>query len=483
MRKTLKFLNILNVFRALPIPPAGFYLVLLGIYLILSREIRSEVDIYWEPNFYNTQVLNSQSEDVHGYRDRGTNSVQRLGISVEQESGFAGLNVDLDLAMRLPNEEFNFYLGRDAHVTFWLPIGDVWLGRRAFYRNDLRESITYNSPIIYEDFYGLDGGEGLGIDILHWEKAYIQVFIWDYYRGFPIWEYQQTPIYLDGEKAAWKQGERYRQGIRIAYQNEGWNLDGDFFYLNLGNWGEKARDDKNLLESEGGDGDHLYRFRAGVGYSWEHIGFTLHYHITRGLDKTFADPKRPERSMPIRGEAVQLDTLGKWDRFFLRFFQFLPNTPQTDESKDSVSMGYVGMGSPISGGAFHSREWNLYPAAWVTEYGLEWNRFDSDDFFGARGSASFSRLEFGMAWGNLNIIFRGEYTLPRKIFIQDKGRISLQKRDYEDWFLAETGVRFEYGERVESTASMLGVNVSTFWTQENIGIRGTMIQVYGRYVF
>lgn len=476
----------------------------------------SRQDAFYEANFYSLQSKTERSAHTLGenslgeksaepitggsvanlgnptlqdssFRDRRNFLSHRLGIQYWKVNDFAELDLDLSLVANYPEEDFRFFLGKNAYVGFFLPMGSIWVGRKELVEGTRKQTFTENK----DDFRGLDGGEGLGLEILHWEDWTVQVFLWDYYRGFPVWEYQQTPIYNSIEKEKWKEGQRYRQGIRFVHEKGDTTWEGDFFYLNLGNWGITGRDDLELSEKEGGDGDHLYRFRMGGNYQFEFLGkeflLGMEYHLSRGLDKTFADPKRPERSMPIRGEAVVFRFLiGEIDRngWNLEAFAFLPNTPRTGDSLEPLTMGYVGMGNPLHSGAFLTRELNFYPSAWVTEYGLEWNRWEEGKWNGGiRGAAGLGRLELGYRLKDYRLAFRGEYMLPRRIIPHDKGAVSIRKMDYENRFFAESGVRLEYSNHTGNDSSVLGVEASFLWSQENNDLSGTFLRVYGRYIF
>lgn len=448
-----------------------------------ASNLKADTDVFWEPNFFSVQSflperissgfeqLGPSEGDRSVYRNRRQYSGQRLGLATRQESSWADLQMEVDLIASYPDEELSFFLGRNAFVRFPIKNFEIWVGRREFYSPPNQYSFALGR--------GIDGGEGLGFDVRYWENIAIQVFLWDYYRGFPLWEFNQTPVFMTDAKQDLKIGQRYRTGIRSVYANNGVKLEGDFFYLNLGNWGQNSRDDLRLRNTEGGDGDFLYRYRVFASVSFGLMEAGLGYHTVRGLDKTFSDPKRPERSMPIRGEAIEISLRAEHLGFYGEFYGFIPNTAETGESLEPLTMGYVGMGSPISRGAFFNREVNVYPAAWVTEYGLEWNQ----GVLGRRESSAYGRIRLGWKRDSIEISLFGEYLLPRQLQAYDRGQISLQKRDYSKDFFAESGISFSYGNADTHYASYLGCDLSYAWTPEILGYRGSIIHAYGRFVF
>jgi hypothetical protein len=429
------------------------------------------VDVFWEPNFYSIQGFDKNSTQVKGYRNRENSSSHRLGTNIEHDSEFAELNLEVELVGTIPNSTWDVYLGRNAFINFPILDFELWVGRR-----ELVEPVSkFKQP----NWNGIDGGEGFGFEVRYWENVNVQVIIWDYYRAYPIWYYNQTKVYEADIKKKFSQGERYRQGLRFLYSWEYLDLEGDFFYLNMGNWGARSQEDLALKTKEGGDGDHLYRTRLGVTANSDYGYVGVKFHITKGLDKTFADPKRSERSLPIRGEALELDSGLEINKYSLRIQGFIPNTPITEKSLAPLTIGYVGMGNPLTSGGLISREWSFYPSAWVTEYGLEWN----NTLIGGRTSSLLARMELGWENDFLDLGVLGEYAIPRRLIPHDRGQISFKKSDYINEFISEAGIWMRYGENSEEYSSHLGAEFSYLWTPQTIGVRGTILRVYGRFVF
>lgn len=446
-------------------------LIIIIFSVIVQFPLYSWVDVYWEPNFYTIQSFEKDSPTVQGYRNRQNYFSHRLGTNIEQDSEFAELKLEIEIVGTIPNSTWDVYLGRNAYINFPILDFEFWVGRR--------EIVKPVSSIQKDGWNGLDGGEGLGVEVKYWENTYIQVFLWDYYRGYPIWFYNQTRVYDSDVKIKYQKGERYRQGLRFLYIWQSLDLEGDFFYLNMGNWGERSQEDLSLKVKEGGDGDHLYRTRFGITMN-SNLGYAqVRFHLTKGLDKTFADPKRPERSLPIRGEAVEIDSGLKYDKVSFRIQGFIPNTPITEKSLAPVTIGYVGMGNPVTSSALLSREWSVYPSAWVTEYGLEWDI----SLIGGRTSALLARAEIGWENDFLDLGVLGEYISPRRLVPEDRGQISFKKSDYAPEFISEVGIWLRYGKNSDEYSSHLGLEFSYLWTPKSIGVRGSIFRAYGRFVF
>ncbi len=450
-------------------------------FLLLADPAYSEVSVILRPFFNNSQDLSRDPAFPERYRDRRTYGGIQLGFQAKWESELAywdgGVDV-LAFGKSFSNtESLQLYPAKEANLGFSFPFGNLWIGRKNFYRND------FITDPAFDIRRNEDGGDGIGIQSEFLQNTILQVFAWDFYSGFPLSYFYITPVYGKEEKAQFLSGERYRQGIRMYHSRGKWNLGGDFFYLNLGNWGRSSKDDFQFGTSEGGDGDFLLRYRAEFGYQNEKWALNLEYHLTRGLDKTFAAPERPERSLPIRGEAIVWNFSWKDKGYYFQFFQFFPNTPTTGESLEPITIGYVGMGNSYALGHFFSRERNLYPSVWVTQWGKEWNRWDTNSLFGTRAPAQFSSIEMGVRLSDWSFGIWGEYMLPRRIQVRDKGQISLRKADYEDFFLAESGLRILYNSQAESFQTQLGIEFSHFWSQKDIAVRANCIQAYGRLVF
>lgn len=460
-------------------------LILFSICLVSGfMPLYSEFQILWEPNLYSIQDNSQWTRERNQYRNRESNYSFRLGISAELESSLAywegGLNI-LWLANSKDSNKVSILPNQNAFVAFLFPFGDLWIGRKSFIQG--QADYKQEQLGIYRN---QDGGDGVGIELDWIPKTVIQFYLYDFYFGFPIWHYNQTPVY--GMEFWDYKSQRYRQGVRIFHSRQNWEFSGDVFYFFFGNWGRTAREDFQLNTLEGGDGDFLFRYRGKISYLSEkqrfgQINLGLEYHLVRGLDKTFSDPKRPERSLPIRGEAVALDGNWKGDRPFFHFYLFLPNVQQTNESIEPITIGYIGMGNPYTFSHFISRERGYMPSAWITAAGKEWNRWDREFLIGNKAPASLVGWELGWIQNQWIWVGFGDWILPRRIPSNSKGQMSLRKQDYESYFLKEMGIRITYQILSFDSQYQLGWEISHLWSQRDVPIGGTFIHLWGTVVF
>jgi hypothetical protein len=445
--------------------------IIFGIVIVIfiNKPISANVDVYFQPNYYSIQFL--EKDQIQDYRNRSSYQVYRIGTEVEIEREYA--DIFLDCSYTLPFSATNtnkgeLFLGKNAFISVPFRDFELNIGRKAFLN---RHPIQNHS--------GLDGTEGISISVQYWENVFWEVTLWDIYRGYPLWEYQQTTVYKAEEKKEELLGERSRHGTSFIYVSDFWEFDTDFYYLNLGNWGRSSRDDLVLRQQEGGDGDFYHRTRVGVTGKWE--GFRIHFqsHFARGLDKTFSDPKRPERSLPIQGEAIRVE-MGYSNDFLFSFLSaFVPNTAQTGESNQALNIGYVGMGNHLAMGTYLTRVLDNYPSAWIGAHGLE----NIIDVRGSRKSSMLASWKSGLIIYNWKLGILIETLIPRLIQAHDKGEISFRKVDYSKEAFSEVTGILEYNQRSFSSATSLGIEVGYLWSSYTLNTSGTSIRLYGRFQF
>lgn len=464
-----------------------FFSCIFLIFFLSLESLFAEVDFFFEPNLYSYQFI--EKDLIQGYRNRNSAQVYRMGIDIDLENEFARVEVQASfvppISLSKDSTKLNtnsqnqpsgseqtsgFFLGRDAYVAF--PIQD-------FTVNVGRKSFINQHPLSHKRFSELDGTEGLSLNVDVWKNIYWQITLWDNYRGYPIWEYNQTEVYGARDKADLRKGERSRHGTSFLMTSEFIDFTADFYYLNFGSWGRYSQDDLNLQNRESGDGDFYHRTRLGLVGKWEGFRASTKVHFARGLDKTFADPKRPERSLPIRGEALQLE-LGYFSKEIFFFVSgFVPNSMQTSTSDQATTIGYVGMGNSPLEGAYLSRLMNIYPSAWVTEFGLE----SIQENKGRRSSSFLGKWGAGYFWEPFQISLFVETLIPRLLQAEDRGEISLRKMDYSKQSFSEFTGRFEYLQSTLSTKIRLGIELSYLWTTKEVEIQGTGVRVYGGFQF
>lgn len=444
-----------------------FLISLLSGMFFVTYPLNADVDVFFQPNFYSYQFI--EKDLIQGYRNRNSSQVYRIGTEVDVENEFAKVEIQASFFSN-PGQENGIYLGREAYLAF--PI-------QGFTLNIGRKSFTNKHPLSKTTYTELDGTEGVSLDVEVWENIYWQISLWDSYRAYPIWEYNQTAVYDNLLKEEFRKGERSRHGTNFLWTSQYLDFTTDFYYINFGDWGRYASDDLNLQRKESGDGDFYHRTRIGLVAKWEGFRLSSMVHIARGLDKTFADPKRPERSLPIRGEAAQLE-IGYFKKHVFTFLSgFVPNTMQTASSDQATTIGYVGMGNSPLAGAFLTRTMNVYPSAWVTEFGLE----SIQEIKGRRSSSFLGRWGAGYVWDPIQLSILIETLVPRIVQREDRGEISLRKVDYAKQTFSEATARIEYIRISAATEFHFGMELSYLWTSKEVGIEGTGVRFYGGVLF
>ncbi len=344
-----------------------------------------------------------------------------------------------------------FYLGENANIGIVKDKYSFSLGRNKFNN--------------YFPEQKIDGIEGISARFIPNENFKLEFYFLDFYRAFPILE---RVFFLDKKQII--NSENLRHGLSFEFQNKDFYSRFSLLYINLRNSGKIANDESRTRPN--GDNDFLYNTSWNV--FWKNSFFIsgFNFTISRGLDKTLNNSERQEKkSIPISGELVELFFKSNFSYFKFQSSFFLPDTEKRNSSGEILEYGSVGFGSPISG-ILIAQSLNFHPTTWITEIGLE----KSFTIQNGRWNSFWGRASIGFEYENfqLNLIFN--HFTPRNLK-QSNGSISVQKKDYERFFLMESSLEFMYGKK--ELGYYLKSSFSYFYSNKEISIEGNSFFLSG----
>ncbi|TGJ99223.1 hypothetical protein EHO59_15205 [Leptospira semungkisensis] len=327
-----------------------------------------------------------------------------------------------------------------------------------------------------------DGVEGVFVENLD-PNLKIRFDLLDLYRGFPLWENswlrlqgreqflskEASDALLVQDKNHSRSNEsRYRTGFLIqGNKNDEFVYHFQIRYLSLGDWGRFGEDKKESRSGkEDGDKDYLVEWKFGFGYIWKYFYLSCDFFLSRGIDKTAWNPSRPERSLPISGEAVRFDTGFYLKDSKISFFGFLPDQEKRKSNGEILELGFVGMGnSPISNPILQ-QIWGFYPSSWVTSSGLEREETKYPTkrpagLIGLRSEWMGQGFQFGVHFTYISFF---------KEDIASSGAWIFSKRILSHSFLREGGLSLGWIPKGESMP-VLQVEAGGFETDLNVGLR------------
>ncbi|TGL59555.1 LA_2168 family protein [Leptospira sarikeiensis] len=267
----------------------------------------------------------------------------------------------------------------------FLPGENAYFG--ILYKNFLWGLGRKSDPKTFPAWVGWkDGVEGIFVET-ETNRIRVRFDLLDLYRGFPLFENQWLKLQGRGNflpkiardelvqetNSSFYSESRYRAGFTVSGNRDDRVLyQFRVRYLSLGDWGRFGSDTKeSRSETIEGDRDYLVEWKFGIGFVWKYFYLSSDLFLSRGLDKTAYHPNRPERSLPISGEAVRLD-LGFYNKNGkLSFFGFLPDREKRSSNGEILELGFVGMGSSPISNPLLQQVWGFYPSSWITERGLE----------------------------------------------------------------------------------------------------------------
>jgi hypothetical protein len=395
---------------------------------------------------------NSQERDLDT-----RNSVQAFVIGAQFREFKNKLEYDLDFKLSKKFQENKnqdiLFLGRNLY--FQIPFsnnGKIFLGRKSF------------NPTAYSQKLANDGTEGIGIEYKANENCNLNFFVFDFYRGYPLFEKN-----FFKEKVQSSKTQILRQGTSIEFKYKSIESKFEFLYLNFFNTGTFANEEK----SKTGDRDFLYQ--ASFNLFWKSsyfiTGFNL--NIQRGLDKTFFQPSTRQRALPISGELLEFFLTSYINRLQIKSSFFIPDTDKRNSASEVIQIGYIGLGNHPSNSFLTNQDINFFPSAWITESGLE-KTFSIQN---GRWNSIWSSLAFIYKFANWKILIQGDYYLPRTNQGSSLGEISFSSKDYTKSFITEGKLNLEYGNR--DLKHYILLSVSHLTTSRDIYIESSSILISG----
>ncbi|TGK14752.1 hypothetical protein EHO61_16925 [Leptospira fluminis] len=334
-------------------------------------------------------------------------------------------------------------------------------------------------------FHWNDGVEGFFVETKRSERYRIRFDALDFYRGFPlaenrwlIWQGKDSYLPASARKELGTVSQsseslsqtklRYRTGIGLwGKENSGVFYNLQIRYLSLGNWGRFGEETSEARAfSSLGDKDYLSHMKAGLGYFLESFYVLGEGLASRGLDKTATHPQRAQKSLPISGEALRIETGVFGIGWCVSLYGFLPNGDRRSKNGEILELGFVGMGTSPLPNPLLNQVWGWVPGAWITGAGLEKDSTwipskRPSGIFGTQGSFKF---------GNLRLEVRSSYIQ----FLSDRGASSgawsISPKGFSNSFIREGGFTIGWAKR-EGNIPDLQLDLGGIESDRNTGIK------------
>ncbi len=347
------------------------------------------------------------------------------------------------------------YLKDNAYIGFFPNFFQLNVGRKIFHCDKEIKALSK------------DGVEGVSIEKDLGKNFKTYFFLYDYYRGFPVFEKNLIRDSTSNDK---ENGKRSRHGLELDYEKDDLFANIQFLYLNLGSWGKFSTDDSKKKTTGVGDGDFLYQTKFQFGKKWKSLFLHCAIYFSRGLDKASYNPVRQEKSIPITGEALFFSASWIGERFSVKFNSFLPDSDKKNKEKEILEMGFVGMGTNPIDSVLISQSLNFYPSQWITPYGLEKNESVSN----GKKSSLYLKAEISFNFSNAIVSLETEKILPRLENKESKGEISLREKDYSKQSLTAFTISIQ-SEKKDGSGYFLKFSASKLMSTKEIGISSTLM--------
>ncbi|HMW04330.1 MAG TPA: hypothetical protein PK079_18820 [Leptospiraceae bacterium] len=392
-----------------------------------------------------------------------SDNIIQLNTNMDGKRNLLEYKIQLSINKRSKDNDFKdiLYLGDNCYLLLPIKKFQLVLGRSLFPES------------LYLKKQWKDGMEGFGLKAQISDQFFLQVYLVDFYRGFPLFE--KYFLYKNFSEVNQK-GERFRHGLTFVYRKETLFSKIQFTYLNLGNWGDGTKDD--LKAQPKGDSDFIYKttFHISERLKYFTIGFEL--QIARGIDKVQYNPNRKEKSIPISGELICFYFESYWKNLKTNFEVFLPDSDKRNKQGEVLESGFVGEGTHPTNALLLNQELNFYPSGWITPLGLQ----KVNSYREGRMNSLWIHIGSSLRLDDLHFGLELDHLTPRLSSGASNGGISFQRGDYSNNYLAEVTAFLLYDKRL-TDGYFIKVNTSKLTTSKEIGLEGTSAYIQGGILF
>ncbi|GBF48760.1 hypothetical protein LPTSP4_02600 [Leptospira ryugenii] len=354
------------------------------------------------------------------------------------------------------------FLGKNAYSGIQILGFTIGIGRREF--------LFRQSPFIGY----VDGGEGAFLESDQNSRFKIQLFLFDLYRSFPLFEkfiFAYPSDLLTGELNV---AQRRRHSIGIVYESP-LKLSLGLSYIELGTLGKHTKEIRSYQTKYGADGDSF--LHGNLGICWQRKGLYLQAEVllSKGYDRANPQTTGNIGSFPIEGEAVQLGIGNQEGWIQVRQSIHLSDQDQRDESQKIQKLSYIGTGSHLGESPILSQTFRIFPSLQLTEDGL----LRSQSISGGRFPASYSESEITFFIFDWKLRLLQSFLLPYRNLPGSDGKISLKKENYESFLFSESSLFFSFLRE----GGELGFLFSHLQTPKHIGLEADLLALYGMVQF
>lgn len=448
----------------------GLEVGILG-YELFLKETNTR-DTFHPPGWDLQMSGNGQDFQKIAYLNRVSGESMFVGLSDKNKKNNFVWDLDIKLTTGKETGLKPFYLGKNNYIGYETSKFLIGVGRREH---------LFRPKSFQTSF---DGGEGLFIEFLPEKNLTLQFFLWDRYSGSLLFEKDKFRKVLQNPtepNVSLSEETLVNESSRNHHRRHAFGLlYGDYFklrmgiqYIEFGTWGRYVKDSPRETKISGADGDSLLNGNFGLGYDADIFEVQMDLLWAKGNDRTNSKIASRPGSIPISGEAVQLGAELRLGDFLVRSSHFLSDRDETNNKNQIIREGYVSFGSHPAQTPYISQIFGIFPSAAVTESGFERN----------------FALQEGRCFGYLNeLVIKftyhqfvakvvGAYFLPYKVDHPSDGRISFQKRDFENFFIGEGVMELSLNE--DSTFE-IGIGVSKLFLPESLAIKSNFGYVFGR---
>ncbi|MDF3819263.1 hypothetical protein P3G55_05100 [Leptospira sp. 96542] len=393
-------------------------------------------------------------------------SGQMVALKFKDKNEYEKFNWELDAQLVLNrNDSTNsFYFGKNNYLMYKTPLSNIGVGKKE-HLSKPKSFSTYS-----------DGGEGIFVETNPSSELSIQLFLWDRYQGYPLFDKERFfSVLLRPEAPQYEKSHHRRHSFGIKYGNLH-SVSFGLQYTEFGTWGKHTREREVDVKEVGADGDSIISSNISLFSDWEFLQLYFDILIVSGTDRTLGNYSKLGNSIPIRGEAFQLGLKGFYQNFTSEWSHFVTDRSERTNENQIVKEGYMLSGTHPGQSYFISQILHIFPSVGLLNAGSEKNYV----LYNGRFHSYFSELVLSYQYNDIFFKLVGAYLLPYRVSGVSDGRVSLKKENYESFFFGE--VNFEFFVKGNSDFE-IGLGVGQFFTPKAVGIEGNFGYFFGRVIF